>query len=82
MEGDGAYLVSFVTAGTVGAITFQDEDILRHSGGIWSMEFDASNADADWGPADMDALQVPEPAAFAMLAAGILAITGLSRRRA
>ena len=57
----GGYLVSFDTAGTVGAITFQDEDILRHVGGVWSMEFDGSNADADWGPADMDALQVPEP---------------------
>ena len=46
------------------------------------MEFDATIADADWGPADMDALQVPEPAAVAMLAAGILGIAGLSRRRA
>ncbi len=78
----GAYLVSFDTAGTVGAVTFQDEDILRYVGGTWSLEFDGSNADADWGPADIDALQVPEPAAFAMLAAGILGITGISRRRA
>lgn len=76
----GAYLVSFDTAGSVGGISFQDEDILRHAGGVWSMEFDASNADADWGPADMDALQVPEPSGVAMLAAGILLLTGLRRR--
>lgn len=75
----GVYLVSFDTAGTVGAITFQDEDILRYTGGVWSMEFDGSNADTDWGPADMDALQVPEPGSLAMLAAGILALTGLRR---
>ncbi len=77
----GGYLVSFDTAGTVGAVTFQDEDILRNVGGTWSMEFDGSIADADWGPADMDALQVPEPEAFAMLAAGILGLTGAARRR-
>jgi hypothetical protein len=76
----GVHLVSFDTAGTVGAITFQDEDILRYAGGVWSMEFDGSIADADWGPADMDALQVPEPGGLAMLAAGILGLAGLRRR--
>ena len=78
----GGYLVSFDTAGTVGAISFQDEDILRHVAGVWTLEFDGSNADADWGPADMDALQVPEPAAIAMLAVGILGIVSLPRHRA
>lgn len=76
----GAYLFSFDTAGTVGAITFQDEDILRHAGGVWSMEYDASAADVDWGPADLDALQVPEPSAVMMLVGGGLALAGLGRR--
>lgn len=79
-DGGGAYLVSFDTAGTVGAITFQDEDILRHVGGVWSMAYDASTADGDWGAADLDALQVPEPGAIAMLLGGVLALAGLGRR--
>ncbi|MFO0689106.1 MAG: PEP-CTERM sorting domain-containing protein [Myxococcota bacterium] len=77
----GAYLVSFDTAGTVGAITFQDEDILRNASGVWSMVYDASAADGDWGAADLDALQVPEPGAIAMLFSGALALAGLGRRR-
>lgn len=77
----GGYLVSFDTSGTVGAVTFQDEDILRNVGGVWSLEFDGSVADADWGPADMDALQVPEASGSAVLAAGILALVRLARRR-
>ncbi len=77
----GVHLVSFDTAGTVGAITFQDEDILRHAGGVWSLEFDGSNADADWGPADMDALQVPEPGTTMALVAGVLGLAGAARRR-
>ncbi len=76
---DGGYLLSFDTAGTVGAVTFQDEDIVRHVGGVWSLELDASNADADWAAADLDALQVPEPHAAAALAAGIAALAALSR---
>ena len=78
----GGYLVSFDTAGTVGAITFQDEDILKNIGGTWSMEFDGSVADPDWGPADMDALQVPEPGFVAMLGTGAFALAGFRRRRA
>jgi len=74
----GGYLVSFDTAGTVGAVTFQDEDILRHVGGTWTMEFDAGNADADWGPADLDALQVPEPGGSAGLMAGLIGLIGLA----
>ncbi len=77
----GGYLVSFDTGGTVGAITFQDEDILRNVGGTWSLEFDGSNADADWGPADLDALQVPEPAGGLGLLAGVLRLIGSGQRR-
>lgn len=77
----GGYLVSFDTSGTVGSVNFQDEDILRNVGGTWSMEFDASAADADWGPADMDALQVPEPTMGASIVAGLCGLAALVRRR-
>lgn len=80
----GGYLVSFDTAGSVGGVTFQDEDILRVVGGTWTMAFDASAADADWGPADLDALQVPEPGGLAGFAAGLLVLArigGRHRRR-
>ena len=77
----GGYLVSFDTGGTVGAITFQDEDILRIVGGTWSLEFDGSNADADWGPADLDALQVPEPGVGIGVLAAISLLVGLGRWR-
>ena len=77
----GGYLVSFDTSGTVGGITFQDEDILRYVGGTWSLEFDGSNADSDWGPADLDAFHVPEPAGWLGLLSGVLAITGWGRWR-
>lgn len=77
----GGFLFSFDTTGTVGAITFQDEDIVRWVGGTWSMEYDASNADADWAAADLDALQVPEPATAAIWATSVLALAGLARRR-
>ncbi|MFK7898569.1 MAG: hypothetical protein AB8G23_22235 [Myxococcota bacterium] len=63
--GGDAYLVSFDTSGSVGGIHFQDEDLLRYVGGTWSLELDASSLDADWAAADLDAVQVPEPA-FAM----------------
>ncbi|MEZ4331352.1 MAG: PEP-CTERM sorting domain-containing protein [Myxococcota bacterium] len=77
----GGYLVSFDTAGTVGGVTFQDEDILRVVGGSWTMAFDASSADADWSAADLDALQVPEPGAIASAALGAIGLAGLARRR-
>ena len=77
----GGYLVSFDTAGTVGGVTFQDEDILRVVGGSWTMAFDASSADADWSAADLDALQVPEPTAIASAALGVVGLAHLARRR-
>jgi len=56
--GGNAFLMSFDTAGSVGGVVFQDEDVLRHAGGVWSLEIDGSALDADWGAADLVALQV------------------------
>lgn len=64
--GGGRFLVSFDTGGaTVDALNqtlfFQDEDVLRYANGNFSLEVDGSSLDADWGAADLDAFEVPEP---------------------
>jgi len=79
--GAGALLMSFDTTGEIGGIVFQDEDVMRFDGSGWSLEFDASVADADWASADLDAVLVPEPAAGTLLVAGVGLLVGLARRR-
>lgn len=79
--GGGAFLVSFDTAGSVGGLVFQDEDVLRYAGGTWSLEVDGSALDADWGAADLVAVQVPEPGGIAGVFVGALACAGLAVRR-
>jgi hypothetical protein len=76
--GGGSLLVSFDTSGTIGGIAFDDEDVLRFDGANWTLEFDGSAADPNWGAADLDA--VPEPTFFSLLAAGTLSI-GVAFRR-
>ncbi len=76
--------MSFDTAGSIGGVNFDDEDVLRFDGTTWSMEFDASAADSDWAAADLDAVFVPEPAAalLRLSALGVLAALAVRRRRA
>ncbi|MAG33992.1 MAG: hypothetical protein CL908_24195 [Deltaproteobacteria bacterium] len=80
--GGGAFLVSLDTMGTVGGITAADEDVLRFDGSTWSLEFDASGADADWASADLDAIQVPEPGGVALLVAGSVFLSLAAQQRA
>ncbi|MBK7951792.1 MAG: right-handed parallel beta-helix repeat-containing protein [Deltaproteobacteria bacterium] len=95
--GGGRFLVSFDTGGaTVDALNsplpFQDEDVLRYANGIFSLEVDGSSLDTDWGAADLDAFEVPEPEAAStwMIAVAFVALLGSmgradarrSRRRA
>ena len=71
------------TAGSIGSLAFQDEDVLRYANGVWSLARDASTLDADWGAADLDAMQVPEPTGFAVWAAalsGLVGVTQIERR--
>ena len=77
----GGFLLSFDTGGMIGGLTFADEDVVRLDGGIWSMEFDASASDVDWGPADMTAVMVPEPTMTAALALGCMGMVAVYRRR-
>lgn len=79
--GSGAFLVSLDTSGSVTGIEFDDEDVLRFDGATWSLEIDASGLDPDWRNADLDAMQVPEPALVAAILSGALACATFARRR-
>ena len=77
-------MMSFDTTGTIGGIFFDDEDVVRFDGATWSLEFDASAADADWASADLDAVMVPEPDGSILLFAGLgllLYLAGSQRQR-
>jgi hypothetical protein len=79
--GDGTLLLSFDTGGTIGGVSFRDEDVLRFDGSGWSLAFEGLAASDAWGPADLDALAVPEPETTAMLAVGVLGLMGAARMR-
>ena len=79
--GGGAFLVSFDTSGSLGGVAFADEDVLRYDGSAWTLDFDASAADADWAAADLDAVQVPEPSVSALGLAGGTLLWALVRGR-
>jgi len=74
--GPTTFLLSFETGGSVGGVTFADEDVLRHANGAWSLERDLSTADADWGVADLDAVSVvvPEPGVASAVGVGSLVL--------
>ena len=75
-------LVSFDTTGSIGALTFDDEDVLRYDIGLgtYAMYFDASASDpVDWPRADLSAL--PEPGLLPSLAAGAALLAHLTRAR-
>jgi hypothetical protein len=79
--GGGAFFMSFDTSGTVSSISFDDEDVVRFDGSVWSMEYDASVADSNWAAADLDAMMVPEPSGGLMLLSGAIGLAGLASRR-
>ena len=56
-----SFLLSFDGSGTVNLIDFDDEDVLEFGPGGWEMAYDASAADTNWRPADMDALSIETP---------------------
>ncbi len=75
----GEFLVSFDTTGQIDGIVFDDEDVLYFDGTNWGMEFDASAANSNWSPADLDAITVPEPSIHLLLVFGALGLAGLQR---
>ncbi|MBK7950010.1 MAG: right-handed parallel beta-helix repeat-containing protein [Deltaproteobacteria bacterium] len=79
--GASTFLVSFDSSGSIGSLSFADEDVLRRANGTWTLERDGSVADVDWIAADLDAMQlVPEPARGAMLAVSGILLAALGRR--
>jgi len=79
----GNLALSFETSGRLGAVDFADEDVVEYApgDGSWSMLLDASARDADWGPADADAVAaVPEPGIGLLLATGIAGLAARRRR--
>jgi hypothetical protein len=82
VTGPAGWLLSFDTSGTVGAVTFDDEDVIRYDSGLgtYAMYTDSSVADpADWPSTDLVAL--PEPGALSALAAGAALLAGCHWRR-
>ena len=80
VTGPAGWLLSFDTTGTVGAVTFDDEDVIRYDSGLgtYAMYFDASVSDpTNWPSADLNAL--PEPSAWPGLAAGAALLALLTR---
>ncbi len=59
-SGDSHLFVSFDTSGVIGALSFDDEDILDFDGGsTWSLAYDGSAQHAGWPEADLDAVSLP-----------------------
>ena len=79
--GGGTYLVSFDTSGQLGSVVFDDEDVLRFGGSNWTLELDASALNAAWNAADIDAVMLPEPGSWLLLAPGIAMLTACRFRR-
>lgn len=59
--GGGDFLVSFDTTGSIGGLTFADEDVLRFDDASWSLEIDSSALNSAWAAADLNAIMVPDP---------------------
>jgi hypothetical protein len=80
--GEGRYALSFDGAGELGGVSFADEDVvtLLPDGTHVKLFFDASAQHVRWPQSDLDAVALPEPAAPAALAAGILWLAALARR--
>jgi hypothetical protein len=81
---EGDLIVSFDVGGSVGGVTYADEDLLRvvYPGPVWSLEVDVSAIDAAWAPADVDALQfVPEPGRVSLILFGVAGLVALVRDR-
>jgi hypothetical protein len=82
LDAVGKLLLSFDATGAIGALRFDDEDVVAFDSGAmtFALHFDASLSDpSDWPRADLVAL--PEPDAVSGLGAGVVALSLLTRSR-
>ena len=77
--GGGAFLVSLDTSGSISGVSFDDEDVMRFDGATWTLEYDASAADAAWAATDLDAVLVPEPGLSPGLPMAVAALATAAR---
>jgi hypothetical protein len=84
VPGSSDILLSFDVGGTLGGVTYADEDVLRYDpvANAWSLEVDTSLAQPSWAAADLDSLELlPEPEHLAALIAGSFLLAGLRSAR-
>lgn len=76
IDASGNLALSFDISGSVGGVSFDDEDILEFTPGSddWAMRYDGSAAHAALAAADVDAVFVPEPGALALGAAACISL--------
>lgn len=76
VDANGHLALSFDISGSVGGVSFDDEDILEFTPGpnTWSMRYDGASAFPALAAADVDAVFVPEPGAVALGGAALLAL--------
>ncbi len=80
----GELVVSFDGSGSVGGVSFDDEDALTFdpTSSTWALSYDGDALDMDWGPGDLDAVHfVPEPGVLLQLLAGSGLLTVFAARR-
>jgi hypothetical protein len=75
--------LSFDGSGSLGGVSFDDEDVLLFdaSGTTWTLAYDGSALHAALAAADVEAIALPEPAQFALLASGLAWLALLHRLR-
>jgi hypothetical protein len=80
--GEGRYALSFDGPGSLGGVSFADEDVITLKPGVAGAQlfFDASAEHAGWTDADLDAVALPEPGIGAGCAAGAALLEALRRR--
>lgn len=83
IDSNGHLALSFDISGTVGGVSFDDEDVLEFTPGpdTWTKRYDGSTAHAALAAADVDAVFAPEPAAAALGAVAVAALLTLAVRR-
>jgi hypothetical protein len=79
--GGGALGLSFDASGSVGGVSFDDEDVLLFdaAGPSWSLVYDGSAQHAELTAADVEAIALPEPDQLALLVGGVALLALLGR---